>query len=646
MSSLVFILTMSFLFVRVLLRLGSGAAGRLPIHEIHGFSPRYVWSAAWIGFGLIGARVGSTTMTAGACLAFAFGLPEILTRLVLAPLGATRAALLLWEIHGAVGSDRDSHCKAAFQAARVLLRRPQIAAASTIEQALAASLELGPTGAAALALVALARGQRERARGVFRALEPIEHPTLWPPVARQTSDYLALDRLERGAWRELATMPARSRLARLMQAIGKRAIEPAGREAWRLWLAWALSPKRTLTRPLVTWARRRADEGATGSAAAAHAALLARRPGRARAEDVERAVAALSALRASSAVAAVQRRGLALGCAVDAGAICRAVVGTMEDEIAGTVVDERLPMAWIPGGDSAGAAIRDRVRELRLTRIEQLVAEPARRAQIAADLPEMDEWRAWGDVRSACDDGLRDASTAIEVQAVYRAAFERMTAFAVRMCNVRTRRMLAYQVFAYTLELARRAGDSPGQSLAARNVRAVKATRLPLVARSREGAITDSRKLARAARAPSAGMVAAGSALVIVFVAMVAMPPSKGGVYAYLLEAGGCVAALVALRRILKSWVDMTMTADGLELQRGVGRHIALYADVVGVSVRNDGVICVTLRRAPSWISRRPRTIAMSRSEAQAWAGRLESMTRMAPATVERADVASATSAS
>jgi hypothetical protein len=560
-----------------------------------------------------------------ACIA----VPEPLTRWVLVPLGMVRSA---WRLHAVVGGATrafEVRSSRVLPAALALLRNPTEQNAAFIEARFENCLELATTGVASLALVALARGDRDAARDGFEVLAglaPREAPSSVFELAR---DFIALDAASRGDFGRVAAvgrLRPHGRTTRLLSLLAPSLVDggsPSNKS--RVLRAWALSAGKGHTRALVD----RALLGTLPRPAAAvapkldaQAALHAVSAAEVRRSDLVAAVQSLDALRASAEWhASIARRALTLSPGLDARTVSDAVLRDAEEGIAGVVLAARMPVSWLPDGPTA-EVVRKRLREERLTRVEVLVKEIERRTKSRNDLPEFDEWRAFGDVRRAIDDATVDAWTAAEYRVVFQVAYYTLTSYAVRLINIRTRRVLARQVCGLLKDLGQKADATDAQALLHKNFQACAADRLPRV-RSMEGEILSYTRRMNLARAVVFfSMVASISALVFAIPAIDRSAlPAKGVIIAavvMLLIVALLVPLLVAYR-----FCEMSMTADGVVVQLTRGRYVALRADVASATSGYGGLLVLHLKRAPAWLPRTVFTCASSREKANEYAERI-----------------------
>jgi hypothetical protein len=350
---------------------------------------------------------------------------EQLVRFGLVPLGWVRATYVLSRLAGHTGFPPDPRLRPLLLAARALERRPTFAAQRFVERKLGECGELGPLGAAAAAVLAHSRGDAAGAQGVLRGVACVtdaeQNALLWPVL------------------RDL-----------LYQDSSEPPPQPDD------------DPSRGLEPGL------------------AELVLLARRlPGRARAADVARAVQALELLLASGDLEReLTARALELGAVQAAVAAHAGLLDQAESDLAEAMLEEHWPAAWLGSGRAADA-VRKRVREQRLALVERLAAELQRRAKSERDLPEPDEWQAWGELSRAVLELEQDATTLADHQLLFRAVHRPIWDHGYRQGFVLGRRSLGSIVFLRQRRLAYAAEASEAYKTIENNLRASRARASP-----------------------------------------------------------------------------------------------------------------------------------------------------------------------
>lgn len=519
----------------------------------------------------------------------AVGLAPQIADLVAVPLGMPRLACALYRYSGAMGPVHERPGSAALVAARAFMRRPTEEGARFVEAYLRTCLEIGTSGAAASAILAEWRGDRNQAVSIFRLLASTEAPCR-AGARRLARKYVLLDAMNRRAWAQLPP------------------------EDPRRWF------RSRSTDRLFARARdlERAEVGAAPIAAtlAAHAALLGRAPSAVCEEDVRAAVVSLDLLRASPPwIARIEQRALALS--IDGRSAQDAVMREAEEDIAAVLLAGRHSALWAPEGPT-GDAVRARVREARVRQAESLVVELGRRTRERHDLPEPDEWRAWADAKGACAQLQRDGTDATTLFSI---GFHAMTNYAVRLVNVRARRVLARDVFRYVRDLAAAAQAAHVMAIAEKNLKAIEAYRLPNQAGIEGILVGDRKRLAVWSRA-FRPLVTGGVAAFVILYAL----SGRAFVLAVLPGTVVFLASWMLMLRI----IECEHTTDGLVFQGRHGRFVAAPEDVLSVRAGPGPLLRIRLRRAPYGMPRRVLTVAKSNAHARAHAERLRTALRLA----------------
>jgi hypothetical protein len=523
---------------------------------------------------------------------FAVGFAPPLAHLVAVPLGMPRLACGLHRYSGAMGPVHERPGNAALVAARAFMRRPTDEGARFIEAYLKTCLEMGTSGAAASAVIAAWRGDRDQAASIFRLLAETDAPCI-VSARRLARRYVLLEALNRRAWTKLP--------------------KPEAPHPW-----FRSRPMGHLFQRAHGLAQ---AEGASAAAPiaptfAAHAALLARSPCAVREKDVVAAVLSLDQLRTSPAWRArIEQRALALGLSIEGRSAEDGAMREAEEDVAAVLLAGRLPWLWAPEGPS-GDAIRTLVREARLRQAESLVRELARRVRERRDLPEPDEWRAWADAKQACADLQRDGTDA---STVFGIAFNAMTAYAVRLVNIRARRVLARDIFHYARSVARAAQATHMMELAEKNVKAIEAYRLPNQP-GIEGILLSDRKRVAVWSRSSPVLIPGAIAAFVTFSVL-----SGAFVFGMVLMLGVVVAISFVMLRL----IECEHTADGLVVQGRTGRYVAAPEDILSVQSGPGPLLRIRLQRVPFGLPRRILTITKSNAHARAHAERLRTELRL-----------------
>jgi hypothetical protein len=566
---------------------------------------------------LLGVPFSVAFLVTGSGLMFAMAAPFLLAACaplaiawVAIPRGLVRAAWALDRYTGGANRLVERRAASSLPAARAYLRRPTEEGARFLDDRLRACLQIGTSGATASALVVLARGDREYARVVLGAVEAMGEDAV-PPALRIARDVLVVDAVARGDWRTAARLgesPRPSHLVRLWATVAKRVLgQPDPLSEATIRRAWRRVPARDRVKAAVDRALAIPPPPPPAPVAAsldAHVALLRLEPSCVRAEDIAAAALSLDALRGSAELrATLDRRALAAGAPGLGAPAFDAVMGDAEADLVSTVLAARAPGAWLPPGPT-GDAVRDRVGEARMARAEALVTELQRRTRERKDLPEADEWRAWGDARDACAQVWRDAGNPAKREAIFRTVYPPLCNYAVRMSNVRARRVLAAEIFRYLFGLSEVAGSEETRRLLGGNVVACRSETLPRVV-TLEG---ERMSVAQPANVAMAASFAFAVAMTTMCVSGKELGLSDDWVsFGALL---GLVVVGIGFILLRRRMVEGAWTPDGLQLQSAVGRF---YAPREDVTLRHGPgrLIRVHLRRAPSWLPRRAFAIAL-----------------------------------
>jgi hypothetical protein len=602
-----------------------------------------------VGLGVIAIEPAAAAIAIA--IALPFVAPSWTIGAVLVPSGLTR---LTWHF-----ARRARHTRmAGLAAARALMRRPRESSAQWLETRLDRELELGTMGAVAAACVALVRGNRELARDTCDAVLEVEGAD--KRGARLAREIVALDAAARGDWSRIVALDAtgpRSRLLDLLIAATQHRLDPEhGPSRARVWRTWLRAPRRRATWPIVRCLTARAGDEPSPVVPAcdltAHAALLARPAGSVRIADLQAAVTSIDAIRGSTEVlSAIARRSRALASARGPGdrtappigaaagvaqvptgdvAVVRdRIVRDAEDDLVRVMREQRLPIRWLPDGVT-GDAIRARVREVRRRDVEVLAGELARRADERVDLPEVEEWRAWSEVRRACATAWLDATEPGERSLLFHVVYGPLTTYAVRLCNVRTRRSLAGAVTRYVRDLGRAAGAVDAYGHLDRNVAGVAASHLP-AQHPLEGEHLHDAGATERLRHRKGLVLGFALALGVVCLTVSSFAAQDIRASTPALAAGPATLVVLTLaawlyrarRRILEA---AAWTPDGLVVQVRRGRHHVERGDVRSLATTGTARVVVGLWRAPEWLPHRLVLVAGSVERARAVAARIQTL--------------------
>jgi hypothetical protein len=343
--------------------------------------------------------------------------------IVLIPLGCVRLTHWLATMSDASRARHEAELQPLVLAARALRRRPSTRGARFIEERLAYFAELGPLGATASAILAEVRGDTRGAIQILRGVDSLGAlgpRALFGPALREVVLHYALtidDDFE---------------------------------------VSWFSDPKLTAMFEKAKAKRTLFDETPPASVAPnlnAVAALARRLPNRARKEDVTAALASLDSLRGSSRWHdEFDERACALGLD-DVESAKERLFREAEAELAAACIEERWPIRWFDNGP-AGRTVRSRVRDERRATVERLADELRERSRQRRDLPELEEWRAWGEFVRASQLLENDSLDAADHELHFRSVHSAIWSYGYRQGFVLGRRSLASAVFLYQRKLA------------------------------------------------------------------------------------------------------------------------------------------------------------------------------------------------
>lgn len=547
-----------------------------------------------------------------AVLAVVFVFVEWPLHRIFIPLGLVRAAYFVSRLARYPVAAVPPEVGPAFLAARALARRPNERAAQFLEARLACISDLSALGVAAMAVIALSRGQRERALGIVRGLSVLTSPTLGGEVKSFVHELLALDAATRGDWIRIAQHAELPRGTPLLHLFGSLAARigdaPDAPSNWRLWWRWLRAPGRRTTWPLVrsvmvgAGAHPKTVEAQKPTRALdALSDFAARCPLAFRSEHVVAAVRSLDALRGSEQFKLeLERRSTSLG--VPSGRVLGAVLQTAEQGIASAMLHADRPRAWLPPGPSADA-IRSHLAEARLDSVRRLASELYRRMGEKQDLEEADEWHVWGQLKGAAEQVLRDAVSHDDYVNLFTVLHRPLWRYGYRQSFVLERRTLGRNVFGFQQELAQaaRAGDTLktiGDNLAASLLQFQKRDDEPggVAHFDRER----TQKLRRRLRAYAASPLLLGVGIMSLLV------QSAGFALVALWGGFGLCRLLLALTH--HRVVELHDTDEGLVLQT---EERLLWVRPQDLELRpvGRGIVRLSLRRSPRWLPRRLWTV-------------------------------------
>jgi hypothetical protein len=405
-----------------------------------------------------------------------------LIRHALVPLGLPR--LCQWVGYSSIAAGKDPSGYALVAAAWAHLRKPSAKREAWLD---GVRKERGMTGDAevvAAGLVALARGDVAAGRQLI--LSAAELKERHAGVREIAAECLAAIDVEAGAFPAIlaragdpAAWPA-SPLTFLIEGCAQRIVgDPAAPTAGALWVRWILAPRRRATRTLVARAlavspapRRRRESASPApvappvvsppaaafpAAVAAHvAALRARRPDRAALAGAARAWD--TALADPDTRLWLLQRAAELAAPPDAG---EAAARELRAQVAADLAElaEAAQIATVDDGSAIATEIARQARGQRLATLELAFAAWEDRARARAELPAIDEWRAFLALRASYDQAV--AVGGLELR---RLAFPHaLTAGGVVsawLWNQRKEYVLSHAISIWLLAEARAVGDA------------------------------------------------------------------------------------------------------------------------------------------------------------------------------------------
>lgn len=201
-------------------------------------APSEGFAATWtlLGYGTGICGLLAVTGAFWALLLFIAGvillMPWIVTRAVLIPLGMSRSAYFLGQLSGWTwGQDMAGGGLVAAAWALLRQREPDRARMTALELRRDKMDSLTAAQVLATGLLSAARGDLDSARLLLRSVDEIGLETTAGPVHALAREWLVVDAAERGAWADAARLargPRRTRVTRLLGAIGERYTEELG----------------------------------------------------------------------------------------------------------------------------------------------------------------------------------------------------------------------------------------------------------------------------------------------------------------------------------------------------------------------------------------------------------------------------------
>ena len=263
-----------------------------------------------------------------------------------------------------------------------------------------------------------------------------------------------------------------------------------------------------------------------------------------------------------------------------------------------------------------------RLTDARLSTLESLAGEFQRRVRERIDLPEVEEWRAFGDLRAACEQALGDAADVAAKWAILDVVYVPVTSYAVRLSNIRMIRVLAGEIFSFLGEIAATTGATDAWDLMNKNVVSCRADRLPRQVPLDGVPLCDLKRTERLRRWAGLGAIGTGVAMLLAIAVPTRLHVPLLTAPCLIVDAL-CMLLLVVTTNVLSRLVEAAWTQEGLVIQNKEGRFYVGATNLRSVVAGPGGFLRIRLRRVPKWLPATCLTVASTRSEALAIADRL-----------------------
>lgn len=438
---------------------------------------------------VFGSLVAFTPVFPPAILvALAVGLlmfPWPLAYFVAVPLGAVRVAYHLgrwsdvtWRL--------DYEGGALVAGARALLRQdsPQSDSLAWLEDKLAAVHPVLPGSLLAAGLLGWARGDRVAAKRLIEGIGWFRADRVPDLAWSQAREWLVVDAAAEGDWPRAATLSRTdgrptSNGAELLGGVARHLVgDPKAPSATALWLRWAVTPGRELTRPLLERALAAAPPASRPAPDLAEAedplvnalrrhARLARREVPTR-EDLEDLAKAWDRVAADPSLpTGVLARAHALGARTGPSAVPK-FLDEVREELTAFAVRGDVPLHDLPGTGILAAAAQS-ARDAAMREVEQLADALEHRVEQKRELPGIDETREFLQLAAAWDQ-LGEIGGASAQRLVFGKVHTALCALAVQLFNTRGEKPLGNAIFRWLLNAAKRAGTPAAIELQTKNV--------------------------------------------------------------------------------------------------------------------------------------------------------------------------------
>lgn len=401
------------------------------------------------------------------------------------PLGAVRVAYHLGRWSDVVWR-LDFEGGGLVAGARALLRQdaPHTESLVWLEDRLAAAHPVLPGALLAAGLLAWARGDRVSAKRLIEGIGWFRTDRVPSLAWSQAREWLVVDAASEGDWPRAARLARNdgrptSNGAQLLGGVAQHLVGAPNRPApTALWLRWATTPGRELTRPLVERALaakppvvNAASDVAEAEDPLVHAlrrhAAVARREAPTRI-DLEALAKAWDHAAADATLAPiVLERAADLGARTGSAALPR-FFDEVRQEL--TVFASRgdVPLHDLPSTGILASAAQS-ARDTALREVEQLAQALELRVERKRELPGIDEAREFLQLASAWD-RLGEIGGVASQRLVFGKVHTALCALAVQLFNTRGERPLGNAMFRWLLDASKKAGTQAAIELQTKNV--------------------------------------------------------------------------------------------------------------------------------------------------------------------------------
>ncbi|NVB40468.1 hypothetical protein G6O69_21690 [Pseudenhygromyxa sp. WMMC2535] len=433
--------------------------------------------------------------------------PWPITRLVLIPMGWPRLAwaltrLSFWIWRGDVRNG--AAVAAAWAAARKPEPSPDLLAwierrRDALPRPGTVRWRMGGSGIVATGMLAAARNDRVTARRMLLSVDALDDAASPKRALVLTWEWLCAEAVERGAWREVASLaasaPVRSRSTRLLATIADRLLgnAPTPSDAQLYW-RWLLAPHRLATHPLLTLALTKPSttgpsERSAGAsqlpdpplppqrdslafALGLHAFTLGRAPEQLDAAALDRLGAAWDRAFADPALARrLVTRGLALR-VQDTGPTLAALRQSVRGDLLALVRRAKLGPGSLDAQGETSELLSQAVRELHaqvLDGLEIAVGALDSRVSSHRELPPIDEWLGFLAIREQYAEAASLGGSSLR-RLAFQEVHSPLCDLAVWLWNERSERALGNAIFQWLLTEAIAVDDAEAIRLQERNV--------------------------------------------------------------------------------------------------------------------------------------------------------------------------------